>query len=81
MSKWLMLVVLVLLVLTSAVGLRNLATSQTVSPSFASTGAPVPVMPDGKLVASTGAPVPVMPDGKLVASTGAPVPVMPPDGK
>lgn len=64
MNKLLMLVVLVLLVLTSAVGLRNLATSQTVNPSFASTGAPVPIMPDGKLMASTGAPVPIMPDGR-----------------
>jgi hypothetical protein len=80
MNKWLMLVVLVLLVLASAVGLRNLAANQTVSPSFASTGAPVPILPDGKLFASTGAPVPILPDGKLFASTGAPVPILP-DGK
>lgn len=68
MNKWLMLVVLVLLVVVSAVGLRNLAANQMVSPSFASTSAPVPVMPpDTK--------------GNLFASTSAPVPVMPPDTK
>jgi hypothetical protein len=82
MNKWLMLVVLVLFVLASALGLRNLEANQTVAPSFASTGAPVPVMPDnGTQFASTGAPVPVMPDnGKQFASTGAPVPVMPDNG-
>jgi hypothetical protein len=66
MNKWLMLVVLVLLVLVSAVGLRNLAANQTARPSVVSTSAPVPVMP---------------PDNgqQLYASTSAPVPVMPPD--
>jgi hypothetical protein len=61
MNKWLMLVVLVLLVLASAFGFRNLAANRTVVPSFASTSSPVPVMPDGKLLASTSSPVPVMP--------------------
>jgi hypothetical protein len=63
MNKWLMLVVLVLMVLVSAFGLRNLATTQVVTPTVsASTGNPVPVFPStGKLVASTGNPVPVFP--------------------
>ena len=83
MNKWLMLVALVLLVLASAFGFRNLEANQTFAPSFASTGNPVPVMPDnGKQFASTGNPVPVMPDnGKQFASTGNPVPVMPDNGK
>ncbi len=81
MNKWLMLVVLVLMVLVSAFGLRNLAANQLATPVVAvNTGSPVPVMPDGKLSANTGSPVPVMPDGKLFANTGSPVPVMP-DGK
>jgi len=62
MNRWMMLVVLVLLVLASAVGLRNLTATQTTRRTVASTSAPVPVMPE--LVASTSAPVPVMPDGK-----------------
>ncbi|MFZ0639592.1 MAG: hypothetical protein WAN33_06690 [Candidatus Acidiferrales bacterium] len=72
------LVVLVLLVLASAVGLRNLSTSQQL---VASTGNPVPILPDNvKLFASTGNPVPILPDGKLFASTGNPVPILP-DGR
>ena len=59
MKKWLMLVVLVLLVLTSAVGLRSLTAYQPVQ--VVSTGNPVPILPDN-LVASTGNPVPVLPD-------------------
>ena len=53
MNKLLMLVVLVLLVLASAVGLRNLPANQRV----ASFRASAPVM-----VASTSMPVPVLPD-------------------
>ena len=63
MNKFMMLVVLVLLVLASAVGLRNLTANQTAGQQVASTGNPVPVMPD-TLAASTGNPVPVMPDGR-----------------
>jgi len=55
MNKWLMMVVLVLLVLASAVGLRNLTANQMV----ASTSAPMPVTP--YMVASTSAPMPVTP--------------------
>jgi hypothetical protein len=82
MNKWLMLVVLVLLVVVSAFGFRNLVANQTAVPSFASTSLPVPVMPNNaKLVASTSLPVPVMPNNvKLAPSTSLPVPVMP-DGK
>jgi hypothetical protein len=87
MNKWLMLVVLVLMVLVSAVGLRNLAANQAIAPSYVSTGNPVPQMPPDngqqKLYASTGNPVPQMPPDngqqKLYASTGNPVPQMPPD--
>jgi hypothetical protein len=64
MNKWLMLVVLVLMVLVSAFGLRNLAATQVkVAPTIsAGTGMPVPVFPStGKLVAGTGMPVPVFP--------------------
>lgn len=65
MNKLLTLVVLVLLVLVSAVGLRNLAATQRVAPAVASTGMPVPRMPEGtKLVASTGMPVPRMPESQ-----------------
>ncbi|HEV2298573.1 MAG TPA: hypothetical protein VGR72_08655 [Candidatus Acidoferrales bacterium] len=63
MNKFMMLVVLVLLVLASAVGLRNLTANQMVSQEVASTANPVPVMPDN-LAASTANPVPVMPDGR-----------------
>jgi hypothetical protein len=59
MKKFVMLMVLVLLVLASAVGLRNLTASQSRT-TVASTSMPVPVMPD--TVASTSMPVPVMPD-------------------
>lgn len=60
MNKFLMLVVLVLLVLASAVGLRNLTAANHMV-QVASTTNPVPVMPD-TLMASTTNPVPVMPD-------------------
>ncbi|HEV2223384.1 MAG TPA: hypothetical protein VGR84_10310 [Candidatus Acidoferrales bacterium] len=63
MNKFMMLVVLVLLVLASAVGLRNLTANQTAGQMVASTTNPVPVMPD-TLAASTTNPVPVMPDGR-----------------
>lgn len=64
MNKLLMLVVLVLLVLASAVGLRNLTANQPTVQTIASTGLPVP--PDSKtLLASTGLPVP--PDSKTLA--------------
>ncbi len=62
MNRFMMLVVLVLLVLASAVGLRNLTVSRVSGQQVASTGNPVPVMPDGFV--STGNPVPVMPDGQ-----------------
>ena len=63
MNKWLMLVVLVLLALASAVGLRNLTANRTAGPSVASTGMPMPILPDNaKLVASTGMPLPILPD-------------------
>jgi hypothetical protein len=58
-------VVLVLMVLVSAVGLRNLAATQVkVAPTIsASTGLPMPILPDkAKLVASTGLPMPILPD-------------------
>ena len=58
MKNLLMLVVLVLLVLTSAVGLRSLTAYQPVQ--TVSTGMPVPILPD--TVASTGMPVPILPD-------------------
>jgi hypothetical protein len=56
MSKWLMLVVVVMLVLTAAVGLRNIAAQSwdgaiTVSApawTMAPTGAPAPAIPWGK---------------------------------
>lgn len=60
MNKFLMLVVLVLLVLASAVGLRNLTANQTAGQRVASTSMPVPVLPD--TLASTSMPVPVLPD-------------------
>lgn len=63
MNKFLMLVVLVLLVLASAVGLRNLTANQTIGQEVANTSNPVPVMPDN-LAMNTSNPVPVMPDGR-----------------
>jgi hypothetical protein len=60
MNKFMMLVVLVLLVLASAVGLRNLTANQTANQTIASTTNPVPVLPD--TLASTTNPVPVLPD-------------------
>ncbi|HEV2615837.1 MAG TPA: hypothetical protein VGU63_04410 [Candidatus Acidoferrales bacterium] len=62
MNRFMMLVVLVLLVLASAVGLRNVATASSSRTTVASTSLPVPVMPD--LAASTSLPVPVMPDAR-----------------
>jgi hypothetical protein len=67
MNRWLMVVVLVLLVLTSAVGLNALAAHST----LANTGAPMPPTP--WLVANTGAPMPPTP----WANTGAPMPPTP----
>lgn len=60
MNKLLMLVVLVLLVLASAVGLRNLTANQSAVPTIASTGLPVPQSKTSNLtlMASTGLPVP-----------------------
>jgi len=63
MNRWLMVVVLVLLVLTSAMGLNALA----------NTGAPMPPTPWS--VANTGAPMPPTP--WLAANTGAPMPPTP----
>ncbi|MHB8411107.1 MAG: hypothetical protein ACYDDI_04080 [Candidatus Acidiferrales bacterium] len=60
MNKLLMLVVLVLLVLASAVGLRNLTASQTAGrQEVASTSNPMPAAP--YLVASTSNPMPAAP--------------------
>jgi len=59
MNKWLMMVVLVLLVLASAVGLRNLTANQTATQQVASTGLPMPITP--YLAASTGLPMPITP--------------------
>ncbi len=68
MLKWLTVVVLVLLVLVGAMGLRNLAVQA--NPAVASTGGPVPPTP--WMSASTGGPVPPTP-----WSTGGPVPPTP----
>jgi hypothetical protein len=63
MNKLLTLVVLVLLVLVSAVGLRNLSASHSARPAIAGGGLPVPILPDNlKLVAGGGLPVPILPD-------------------
>jgi len=67
MHRWLTVVILVLLVLTAAVGIRNLIAN----PAVAGTGAPVPPTP--WVVAGTGAPVPPTP----WMGTGAPVPPTP----
>jgi len=69
MNRWLMVVVLVLLVLTSAVGLNALATHVT----LANTSAPMPPTP--WLVANTSAPMPPTP--WLWANTSAPMPPTP----
>jgi hypothetical protein len=69
MNRWLMVVVLVLLVLTSAVGLNALATRST----LANTSAPMPPTP--WLVANTSAPMPPTP--WLWANTSAPMPPTP----
>lgn len=68
MDRWLTVVILVLLLLTAAVGIRNLVASQ---PTVAGTGAPVP--PSPWMLAGTGAPVPPSP----WMGTGAPVPPSP----
>ena len=66
MSKWLVVVVLALLVLTSAMGLKALST-----PALANTTAPVPPTP--WMLANTTAPVPPTP----WMNTTAPVPPTP----
>ena len=68
MSRWLTVVILVLLVLTAAVGIRNLVVSQ---PAVAGTSAPVPPTP--WMLAGTSAPVPPTP----WMGTSAPVPPTP----
>lgn len=79
MYKWLAVVVLALLVLASAVGLRALSTHSVMASTsgpvppdrwLASTSGPVP--PDRWLADSTSGPVP--PDRWLAASTSGPVP-------
>ena len=67
MNKWLMVVVLVLLVLTSAMGLNALSTH----PTQANTGSPMPPTP--WLAANTGSPMPPTP----WANTGSPMPPTP----
>jgi len=63
MNKLLTLVVLVLLVLVSAVGLRNLSATHKAGPVVVGTAMPVPILPDNlKLVAGTAMPVPILPD-------------------
>jgi hypothetical protein len=69
MNRWLIVVALVLLVLTSAVGL-NALTTQT---ALANTGGPMPPTP--WLVANTGGPMPPTP--WLAANTGGPMPPTP----
>jgi hypothetical protein len=69
MSRWLVVAVLVLLVLTSAMGLKAVATHSL----LANTGAPMPITP--WLTANTGAPMPITP--WMVANTGAPMPITP----
>jgi len=71
MNKWLMVVVLVLLVLASAIGLRNLAANG--NPEVANTPGPVPPTP--WILANTPGPVPPTP--WIVANTPGPVPPTP----
>ena len=67
MNRWLMVVVLVLLVLTSAMGLSALTTQGT----LANTGSPMPPTP--WLAANTGSPMPPTP----WTNTGSPMPPTP----
>jgi hypothetical protein len=69
MSRWLVVAVLVLLVLTSALGLKAVVTHA----QLANTGAPMPITP--WLATNTGAPMPITP--WMVANTGAPMPITP----
>jgi len=69
MSRWLVVAVLVLLVLTGGLGLEALLTHS----QLANTGAPMPDTP--WLTANTGAPMPDTP--WLMANTGAPMPDTP----
>lgn len=62
MNKMLTLVVLVLLVLVSAIGLRNLSATQTARPVVVGTALPVPILPDNLTLAGTALPVPILPD-------------------
>jgi len=70
MNKWLVVIVLALLVLTSAMGLKALTTHST---SLANNGSPVP--PSPWLSANNGSPVP--PSPWLPANNGSPVPPSP----
>jgi hypothetical protein len=67
MNRWFMVVVLVLLVLTSAVGLNALATHST----LANTSSPMPPTP--WLLANTSSPMPPTP----WANTSSPMPPTP----
>ena len=68
MNRWMVVALLVLLVLTSAMGLKALTTQ-----TLANTTAPMPPTP--WLVANTTAPMPPTP--WLVANTTAPMPPTP----
>jgi|HubBroStandDraft_1064217.scaffolds.fasta_scaffold03146_2 hypothetical protein len=76
MNKWLILVVLVLLVLTTAMGLESMTRSVLMAP----TTAPAPTIPWGSAVAwvPTTAPAPTIPWGPVsLAPTTAPAPTIP----
>ena len=95
MSKWLAVVALVLLVLSGAIGLRNLvvANAATVSAFHSSSPAiwangpgPVPPIPPpggGRVRANGPGPVPPIPPpggGRVTANGPGPVPPIPPPG-
>jgi hypothetical protein len=75
MSKWLSVVVLVMLVLVAAMGLRGIVTARGQAPvQLALAGGPVPPIPPAAHLA--GGPVPPIPPAAHLA--GGPVPPIPP---
>jgi len=83
MSKWLTVVALVLLVLSGAVGLRNMvaASAPTISASsgvapgiWANGPGPIPKLHGGHEIANGPGPIPKLRDGHVIGNGPGPIP-------
>jgi hypothetical protein len=93
MSKWSAVVAAVVLLLTGAIGFRNIVSAHAVTvsalngssaASWARVGGPIPPLPPGggHVMARVGGPIPPLPPGggHVMARVGGPIPPLPPGG-